>query len=135
MFNLTLVTPEKKLLMSESVIELTVPALKGELNILMGHAPLMTTLEAGVLRFKPANGESKSYAISWGYCQVSATGVNVLAEFAMDSEDIDSDAVKAELKDLENQLLTETLDDEAFEKVLSEQAKAKAALEVVSLKK
>jgi hypothetical protein len=53
----------------------------------------------------------------------------------MDSEDIDSDAVKAELKDLENQLLTETLDDEAFEKVLSEQAKAKAALEVVSLKK
>ena len=52
MFKLTIVTPEKRILVGQEVEEVTVPAFKGELNILPGHAPLMTTLETGVMKWK-----------------------------------------------------------------------------------
>ena len=50
MFSLTLVTPEKKLLTDVEIEEIIVPAFRGELNILPGHAPLMSTLGIGLLR-------------------------------------------------------------------------------------
>jgi F-type H+-transporting ATPase subunit epsilon len=134
MFKLTLVTPEKKIIMGEQVQEVTVPAFKGELNILGGHAPLMTTLDAGILSVKLGNGSKTSYAISWGYCQVSAEGVNVLAEFAMAKDEVDAEASKNAVAELEAKLAEEMLDDEAFEKIFAERAKSQAAYELSQLK-
>ena len=90
MFALNLVTPEKKIVAGAEVEEVFVPAFRGELNILPGHAPLMTTLTTGVLRYR-LRGESEMHrvAISWGYCQVSPTGINVLAETAERPDEID----------------------------------------------
>ncbi len=83
MFKLTLVTPQKRLLSEVEVEEIIVPADRGELNILPGHAPLMTTLRAGIFRARlKGETEFKSAAISWGYCEVSPTGVSVLADTA-----------------------------------------------------
>jgi len=91
MFTLTLVTPTKKIVEDAELKEVYVPAFRGELEILPGHAPLVTTLHAGVLKYKlAAGGELKSYAISWGYCEVTAAGqVTVLAETAEAPEEID----------------------------------------------
>ena len=84
MFSLTLVTPLKKIVEKASVKEVLIPAYKGEIEILPGHAPLITTLSAGVLCYKPNNGtQDVRVAISWGYCEVTAAGeINVLAETA-----------------------------------------------------
>ena len=83
MFKLTLVTPQKKLLSEVEVEEIIVPADRGELNILPGHAPLMTTLRAGIFRARlKGETEFKSAAISWGYLEVSPTGISVLADTA-----------------------------------------------------
>ena len=43
---LIVVTPERQLL-RETVVEVTVPGLDGQLGILPGHAPLMTELGIG----------------------------------------------------------------------------------------
>lgn len=90
MFSLTLVTPAKKLLEKAALKEVHVPAFRGEIEILPGHAPLITTLSAGVLRYKLADGAADvRVAISWGYCEVTAAGeVNVLAETAEGKEEI-----------------------------------------------
>ncbi len=70
--------------------ELIVPADRGELDILPGHAPLMTTLHAGVLRVRiKGKSEFRQAAISWGYVQVNQTGVTVLADTAEWPEEID----------------------------------------------
>ena len=45
---LTVVTPERELL-RETVVEVAIPGLEGELGILPGHAPLMTELGIGEL--------------------------------------------------------------------------------------
>lgn len=89
MFSLTLVTPAKKILEKAPLKEAKVPAYRGELEILPGHAPLITTLEAGVLSYKLADNTEQRVAISWGYCEVTASGeVNVLAETAETKEEI-----------------------------------------------
>lgn len=100
MFTLTLVTPEKKILSGAEIEEVFVPAAAGELNVLPGHAPLMTTLETGVLRYR-LKGESTFYpvAISWGYAQVNPNGINVLAETAERPEDIDITRADQSLKE------------------------------------
>ena len=112
MFKLNLVTPEKKLVADQELELITLPAFKGELAILPGHAPLMTTLEPGILSYKlKGQSELVKVAISWGYCQVSPESVNVLAESAMLAAEIDLKVVQDHLKSQENKIATEALDD------------------------
>jgi F-type H+-transporting ATPase subunit epsilon len=133
MFTLTLVTPEKKILSGSEVEEVFVPAFRGELNILPGHAPLMSTLQTGVLRYR-LKGEStlKSVAISWGYCQVNPTGVNVLAETAERPEDLDLKRVDEALKNAESNLTNDKTPEE-IQKLQSKIARAHVRKEVGSL--
>lgn len=99
MFKLTLVTPQKRLLTDVEVEEIIVPAHSGQLNILPGHAPLMTTLSAGQFKVRlKGEPDFKSAAISWGYCEVSPTGVSVLADTAEWPQDIDKKRAEEELK-------------------------------------
>jgi F-type H+-transporting ATPase subunit epsilon len=96
MFSLTLVTPAKKILEKAPLKEVKVPAHRGELEILQGHAPLITTLEAGVLSYTLADNTEQRVAISWGYCEVTSSGeINVLAETAETKEEISVERAEA----------------------------------------
>lgn len=128
MFKLNFVTPDKKVVTDQELLEITVPAFAGELNILPGHAPLMTTLDAGILRYKLKNGESKKFAISWGYCQVSVEGVNVLTETALASDEIETKAVAQHLQVQEAKLATESMDQIDWDNTQHEVARLRAEL-------
>ncbi len=105
MFTLTLVTPEKKLLTDVEIEEIIVPAFRGELNILPGHAPLMSTLGIGLLRYRLKDSKKfESAAISWGYCEVNPRGINILAETAETQEEVDFDRVRLSLKASESKI-------------------------------
>lgn len=132
MFKLFLVTPEKKIVMDQELEDLVLPAFKGELNILPGHAPMMTTLEPGILRYKLKSGETGRFAISWGYCQVSAEGVRVLAETAMTASEIDVAAAKSELDNDELRLGKEHLSDTDWETLHREIGRLKAEIQITS---
>ena len=113
MFQLTLVTPQKKIVEGAELKEVFVPAFRGELEILPGHAPLVTTLSAGVLKYKLANAtELKVLAISWGYCEVTAAGeVTILAETAETPEEIDVKRAEASRADALKKLETTTYEE------------------------
>jgi len=86
---LIVVTPERQLL-KETVVEVTIPGLDGELGVLPGHAPLMTELGVGELRYKTANsGQATALAIIQGFAEVLPDRVTVLAETAERAEEID----------------------------------------------
>jgi F-type H+-transporting ATPase subunit epsilon len=131
MFKLNFATPDKKIVADQELEEITVPAYRGELNILPGHAPMMSTLEAGILKYKLKNGSVEKVAIGWGYFQVSPEGVNVLAETAMGAEEIDTKVVQDHLKEQEFKLATAPLDDLDWEHTLQEIARLKAELSLV----
>ena len=131
MFKLNLLTPDKKIVSNQELDEVIVPAFKGELCILPGHSPLMTTLEPGILKYKlHGSSDFVKVAISWGYCQVSPTTVNVLAESAVTKDEIDTKVVAEHLKSHELKLATESLDDVAWADTQHEISRLKAELDL-----
>ena len=134
MFKLTIVTPEKRILVGQEVEEVTVPAFKGELNILPGHAPLITTLETGVMKWKIKGKELQQLAvISWGYCQVSPEGVNILANIAELPEEIDLEMTKTQLAESEKKVMNELITDEDWAEFQREWAHARAKIDVAAM--
>src|SRR5271163_168771 len=86
---LIVVTPERQLL-RESVVEVTIPGLDGELGVLPGHAPLITELGIGDLHYQPgAGGQPVSLAIVQGFAEVLPDRVTILAETAERADEID----------------------------------------------
>src|ERR1700758_1769402 len=86
---LIVVTPERQLL-RETVVEVTVPGPEGALGILPGHAPLMTELGIGELRYRTAtSSQPVSLAIIRGFAEVLPDRVTLLAETAERAEEID----------------------------------------------
>jgi F-type H+-transporting ATPase subunit epsilon len=86
---LIVVTPERQLL-RESVVEVTVPGLDGQLGILPGHAPLMTELGIGELAYRTrTSSQPVVLAVISGFAEVLADRVTILAETAERAEEID----------------------------------------------
>jgi F-type H+-transporting ATPase subunit epsilon len=86
---LIVVTPERQLL-RESVVEVTVPGLDGQLGILPGHAPLMTELGIGELSYRiSTSSQPVVLAVISGFAEVLPDRVTVLAETAERAEEID----------------------------------------------
>ncbi|MGE3973096.1 MAG: ATP synthase F1 subunit epsilon [Bdellovibrionales bacterium] len=132
MLRLSVVTPMKKIVTDVEVEEVFVPAYVGELNILDGHAPLVTTLSTGILKYR-LKGSSKllAAAISWGYCEVSNNVVNVLAETAETPEEVERDrATSSEKKALENLSRTD-IEPKDIQKYGNKLARAQARLQLV----
>ncbi len=106
---LEMVTPYKKVL-SEEVDELTAPGLIGELGILPGHTPLLTTLKVGELTYKKGN-QSYHVAVNWGYLEVEEETVTVLVDTAEKADEIDLNRAKAALGRAEDALKKMAADD------------------------
>ena len=134
MFTLTLVTPEKRLVTGQEVEEVFIPGWSGELEVLPGHAPLLTLLQTGVLRYR-LKGESTSHAVavSSGYAQVNPTGVNVLAETAERPEEIDVARALEAGKNAEARLATQNEEPELIVKMQRKVTRARVRKEVSTL--
>jgi len=92
---LIVVTPERQLL-RETVVEVTIPGLDGELGILPGHAPLITELGIGELRYRTATSSQPILlAVLRGFAEVLPDRVTLLAETAERAEEIDLSRAEA----------------------------------------
>jgi F-type H+-transporting ATPase subunit epsilon len=106
---LIVVTPERQLL-HETVVEVTVPGLDGELGILPGHAPLITELGIGELAYKTsAGGAAVPLAILRGFAEVLPDRVTVLAETAERATEIDLTRAEAALARAQKRLASSDL--------------------------
>jgi len=86
-FSLRIVSPEGNVL-KEDVEFAVLPGGLGELGILPNHAPLISGLNVGVLRYT-LNSTIKRVAITGGFAEVIDNSVTVLADAAELSEEID----------------------------------------------
>lgn len=129
---LTFVTPEKKVVVNQPVDEIFIPGFKGELNILPGHAPMVTTLATGIMKWRISGSPQTSQAvISWGYCEVSPEGISVLADLADLPEEVNVQEGQEKLKAADKRLQTETLSDEEWEKLTREVSRIQSQMEMV----
>ncbi|MGB5948056.1 MAG: F0F1 ATP synthase subunit epsilon [Parvibaculum sp.] len=91
-----LVSPER-LLLSESVDLVTVPGKEGDIGVLAGHAPLMTTLRPGVINVDDAGRPQRRIFVRGGFAEVTSAGLTVLAEFTVPIEELDRATIDREI--------------------------------------
>jgi len=83
------VTPERYVIKTQAD-SIVVPAAEGYLGVLPNHAPLITSLRIGVVRYS-LKGQEKKMAISGGFMEVADNVVTILADTAELAEEIDVD--------------------------------------------
>jgi F-type H+-transporting ATPase subunit epsilon len=124
MLTLSVVTPEGQVL-AQSVEEVTVPGLLGELGVLPGHVGLLTATRPGVLRYR-AGAERGRIALGPGFAEVDGKGAVVaLVQKAVRADKIDRGAAEKALSEAEAKLKS---GDRAAE---ADQAWAQALLDAV----
>jgi len=99
---LTIVTRERKIVETDAD-EVILPASDGEIGILPGHTPLLTTLRIGQMRYR-SGGTVYRMVLSWGFAEVLPDRVIVMAETARLPQEIDANAAEAERAEAEREL-------------------------------
>jgi len=100
--SLTVVTRERKFI-EVDVDEVVLPASDGEIGVLPGHTPLLTTLRIGTLRYR-AGTTVERIVISWGFAEVLPDRVIGLAERGVLPSEVDMAAAEAERAEAEKEL-------------------------------
>lgn len=127
-FKLEIVTPYG-LVESGEAEELTAPSICGQITILPGHHPLLTSLKVGELSYKQ-KGKTEYLAVSWGFAEVTFDKVTVLVETAEKAVDIDLTRAEAAKKRAEERLKSLTEDDADYFTAKTSYEKAMVRLEI-----
>lgn len=88
-----IVTPERRLL-AEEVDMVTLPGAEGQMGILRGHVPLLTTLDIGEIVLHKQN-DTRHIAVGGGVVEIRPDKVTILAESAEQADEIDLQRAEA----------------------------------------
>jgi len=89
---LEIVTPEARIF-SDEVDTVVLPGFEGEMGVLPAHAPIVTTLVCGELRFTKG-GKITEMAVGEGLVEITGSYARILTDMAINSDDIDEKAVE-----------------------------------------
>lgn len=79
MLRLKIISPEKRIFDGE-VNRVTVPGTLGEFEILVNHAPIISSLESGEVSYEIATGELKQLEIESGFVEVQKNVISLCVE-------------------------------------------------------
>lgn len=102
-FDLEIITPEG-LEFEGRVESVTVPGAMGRFQVLYNHAPIISELEIGVIKFNDSRDNETMYATSGGFVQVLNNKVSIIVETAEESGSIDVQRALAAKKRAEEEL-------------------------------
>jgi F-type H+-transporting ATPase subunit epsilon len=99
---LEVVTPSRRVLEVRAA-EVRIPGALGELGILPGHTPLLTSLGTGEVKYSGGEGPGR-LVVQGGFAEVQPDAVTVLATIAETVDEIDADAARAALSEAQERL-------------------------------
>jgi F-type H+-transporting ATPase subunit epsilon len=109
-FKFELVSPER-ILLSGDAEQVLIPGAEGDMTVLAGHAPVISSLRPGVIDVAMAESKTRLFVKS-GFAEISPDRVTVLADKAYDMQTISTEDVARELETAEAELAA-ALDDDA----------------------
>ena len=122
--NLEVVTP-KGAIVSEEVDIVTAPGFAGEFGVLANHAPFLSTIKIGTLRYKK-DGTENELMVSGGFCEVSNNKITFLVESAERGHEIDVDRALQAKERAEKRLLQAREQQEKIDRTRAEAAMQRA---------
>jgi len=113
------IVSQDRLVYSGEVDMVVIPGTAGEMGILPHHAPVLTSLNYGVITVK-VSGKEEHFTVAGGIAEVLPTQVTILADAAENVEEIDVDrALKAKQRAEESLKQTKTTDIDRYMRVTS----------------
>jgi len=128
-FQLEIVTPEKKVV-ETAAEEIQIPGKNGYLGVLPGHAPLITELSVGEIKYRE-NATEQRLAVAWGFAEVLPDKVTILAESAERPDEVDVERAR-KAKERAEQRLTSGDTSVDVERALNALHRAESRLDVAS---
>jgi len=101
---LEVVTPSRRVLESRAN-EVRIPGALGELGVLPGHTPLLTSLGTGEVTWFDGDTTGR-LVVQGGFAEVQPDAVTVLASIAETVDEIDVEAARATLTEAQEKLKT-----------------------------
>ncbi|MEQ8266938.1 MAG: F0F1 ATP synthase subunit epsilon [Parvibaculum sp.] len=98
--NFDLVSPER-LLFSGTVDMVVIPGAEGDMGIMAGHAPVMSTLRPGIINVDDAGKPQQRLFVRGGFAEVTPAGLTVLAEYTVPLAELDAAALDVEIRHAE----------------------------------
>jgi len=106
-----LVMPERELAAVDADM-VVVPGSEGDMGVLHGHAPVITTLRPGVLEVLQDSKVEQRYLVAGGFAEITPERCTVLAEEAVPFETVTADALVEREKAAERDLAEASSDAE-----------------------
>ncbi len=106
------------------------PAVMGEVGVLPGHAPLVTTLKPGEVRVRLPGGEEQSFYVSSGMLEIQPHMITVLSDTALRAADLD-EAAALEAQERAERMLADRQADFDEAQARAELAQAAAQLQAI----
>lgn len=103
--NFDFVSPEASIVSSEVEMVL-IPGIDGDAGILPNHSPFMTTLRQGIVEVTFEEGNVKRYLVEGGFADITQDKMTILAENSLNLSDSDSNALKNEIKIINEKLIS-----------------------------
>jgi F-type H+-transporting ATPase subunit epsilon len=110
-FTVQVVTPNREIAVCDDATLLVAKGLEGDIGLMAGHAPVLIALSVGPLTI--VRGEKReTMAVDGGFLQMNGETAIVLAEYVLLPKEIDIDATRAEIAELERRIAADSDADE-----------------------
>jgi len=109
-FQLEIVSPEQ-LIFSSEVESVIVPGTEGEFTVLRDHAPLISSLKPGIITASETASKITRFFVPGGFAEVAPSGLTILANEAVDIENMNSGRFDGVMAKFEEQI-TESASEE-----------------------
>ncbi|GJE28389.1 F0F1 ATP synthase subunit epsilon [Methylobacterium organophilum] len=96
-FQFDFVGPERTLYSGE-VEAVQLPGTEGDMTVLPGHAPVLTSLKVGVITVTERAGSGKRIYVQGGFADIGPAAVTVLAERAAPIEEVNPAMIDQEIE-------------------------------------
>jgi F-type H+-transporting ATPase subunit epsilon len=128
-FKVEVLTPEGEVF-NDEVQQVSTRTGVGSIGILARHQPLLGMLEPTELRLYKSESDVVRFAQGEGYVQVTADGVLLLVEEAVDPDKLDTGELQEKLRQAESELESAEEDSEAFRRAARDKKRWEAFLRV-----
>ena len=110
-FFLEIVSPEKSFLKKDNVTEVVVPAFEGEMGILKDHISIISFLKPGIIKITSGN-EKENFYVDDGIVEFKDNSLSILTSNIFDINNSDKEKIQKMIKQAENELVDNNLDDQ-----------------------
>lgn len=107
-FNFELVSPER-VLVSQPAWQVTIPGEEGYFGVRAGHMSLIAAVRAGVVEVFAKEGDApQKIFIAGGFADVTGRNCTILAEQAVNVNELDAAAIESDIANINDELKVAT---------------------------